>query len=42
MACAISRTHPDEGMRPIVAYIIALFVGLVIVAAFPWISTGFL
>ena len=41
-ACAISRIHPDEGMRPIVGYLIALFVGLVIVAAVPWISIGFL
>ena len=41
-ACAISRIHPDEGMRPIVGYMIALLVGLIIVAAFPWISIGFL
>ncbi|MCZ0961107.1 TRAP transporter large permease [Paracoccus benzoatiresistens] len=41
-ACAISRIHPDEGMRPIVGYMIALFIGLVIVAAVPWISVGFL
>ena len=41
-ACAISRIHPDEGMRPIVGYMIALLVGLVIVAAVPWISIGFL
>jgi tripartite ATP-independent transporter DctM subunit len=41
-ACAISRIHPDEGMKPIVGYLIALFIGLVIVAAVPWISIGFL
>lgn len=41
-ACAISRVHPDEGMKPIVGYVIALIVGLIIVAAVPWISTGFL
>ncbi|HMO28820.1 TRAP transporter large permease subunit [Enterovirga sp.] len=41
-ACAISRIHPDEGMKPIVGYMIALFIGLVIVAAVPWISIGFL
>jgi len=41
-ACAISRIHPDEGMRPIVGYVIALVIGLIIVAAVPWISTGFL
>ncbi|WP_423207465.1 TRAP transporter large permease subunit [Paracoccus yeei] len=39
-ACAIIRIHPDEGMRPIVGYMVALFVGLVIVAAGPWLSIG--
>ncbi len=41
-ACAISRISPDAGMKPIVGYMIALLVGLIIVAAVPWISTGFL
>jgi tripartite ATP-independent transporter DctM subunit len=41
-ACAISRIHPDEGMRPIVGYVLALIIGLALVAAVPWISTGFL
>ncbi|SAL02531.1 TrapT dctQ-M fusion permease, dicarboxylate transport [Caballeronia arationis] len=41
-ACAVSRIHPDEGMKPIVGYILALIVGLIVVAAVPWISTGFL
>ncbi len=41
-ACAIGRVNPDEGIRPIGAYMLALFVGLVIVAAVPWISIGFL
>jgi len=41
-ACAISRIHPDEGMRPIVGYILALILGLLVVAAVPWISIGFL
>jgi tripartite ATP-independent transporter DctM subunit len=41
-ACAISRIHPDEGMRPIVGYVLALIVGLAMVAAVPWISIGFL
>ena len=41
-ACAISRIHPDEGLRPIVGYMAALIVGLAIVTAVPWISTGFL
>ena len=41
-ACAIGKVDPDEGIRPIWAYMLALFVGLVVVAAVPWISTGFL
>ena len=41
-ACAISRIHPDEGMKPIVGYMLALIVGLIVVAAVPWISIGFL
>jgi len=41
-ACAISRIHPNEGMKPIVGYMVALFVGVVVVAAIPWISIGFL
>ncbi len=42
VACAISRIQPDEGMKPILGYIVALVIGLVIVAAVPWIATGFL
>ena len=41
-ACAIGRVNPDEGIRPIMAYLAALFVGLVVVACVPWISIGFL
>jgi tripartite ATP-independent transporter DctM subunit len=41
-ACAISRVHPDEGLRPIAGYIVALIVGLLLVAFIPWISIGFL
>ncbi len=41
-ACAISRIKADEGMKPIAGYMIALFVGLILVAAIPWISIGFL
>jgi TRAP-type C4-dicarboxylate transport system permease large subunit len=41
-ACAISRINPDEGIRPIVGYILALLVGLAVVIAIPWISTAFL
>ena len=41
-ACAIGRVNPDEGMKPIVGYMIALVIGLLLVATFPWISIGFL
>lgn len=41
-ACAISRIRPDEGMKPIIGYMLALLVGLILVAAVPWISIGFL
>ena len=41
-ACAIGRVNPDEGIGPIVGYLLALLVGTVIVAFVPWISIGFL
>ena len=41
-ACAIGRVDPAEGIRPIWGYMLALLVGLIIVASFPWISIGFL
>ena len=41
-ACAIGRVNPDEGIRPIIGYMVALLVGTIIVAAVPWISIGFL
>ena len=41
-ACAIGRVDPAEGIRPIWGYLLALVVGLIIVAIFPWISIGFL
>lgn len=41
-ACAIGRVDPAEGIRPIWGYLLALLVGLILVAMFPWISIGFL
>ena len=41
-ACAIGRVDPAEGIKPIWGYMLALLVGLIIVAFFPWISIGFL
>ncbi len=41
-ACAIGRVSPDAAMRRIWPYLGALIAGLVLVAAVPWFSTGFL
>ncbi len=41
-ACAISRINPDEGMKPILGYMVALLIGTLVVAAVPWLSIGFL
>jgi tripartite ATP-independent transporter DctM subunit len=41
-ACAIGRVNPDNAMRHIWPYLAALFVALVLIAAVPWISIGFL
>ena len=41
-ATAIGGVSPDAGMRPIVGYMIALLIGLILVAAFPFFSIGLL
>jgi tripartite ATP-independent transporter DctM subunit len=41
-ACAIGRVDPAEGIKPIWGYMLALLIGLAIVAIFPWLSIGFL
>ena len=41
-ACAIGKVNPDEGIGPIGGYMLALLAALVLVAAVPWFSTGFL
>ncbi len=41
-ACAISRIHPDEGIKPMLGYILALLIGTIVIAAVPWISIGLL
>jgi len=41
-ACAIGAVNPAVGMRPIMGYLLALSAGLVVVACFPWLSTGLL
>ena len=41
-AAAIGRVDPNLGIQPIMGYLLALLIGLVVVAAIPWISIGFL
>jgi tripartite ATP-independent transporter DctM subunit len=41
-ACAISRIHPDEGIKPMLGYMLALLIGTIIIAAVPSISIGLL
>ncbi len=41
-ACTIGRVNPDEAMLRIWPYLGVLLLGLLIVAAVPWISIGFL
>ncbi|SSW66210.1 Sialic acid TRAP transporter permease protein SiaT [Achromobacter agilis] len=41
-ACAIGRVAPEAGIRPIMGYLSSLAIGIVVIAAIPWISTGFL
>jgi len=41
-ACAIGKVSPDDAMPRVWRYLAALFVALVIVAAIPWLSIGFL
>lgn len=42
IACAIGKVSPATAMRPMWPYLGALLAGLLLVAAIPWISTGFL
>jgi tripartite ATP-independent transporter DctM subunit len=41
-ACTVGRVNPNEGLGAIWGYMLALAVGLAIVAAVPWLSIGFL
>ncbi|HMK80556.1 MAG TPA: TRAP transporter large permease subunit, partial [Xanthobacteraceae bacterium] len=41
-SCAIGGCEPDRAISYIWTYMAALMIGLVVVAAVPWISTGFL
>lgn len=41
-ACSVSRVNPAEGFKAIWGYMVALLVGLAVVAMVPWLSVGFL
>jgi tripartite ATP-independent transporter DctM subunit len=41
-ACAIGRVSPDAATRRIWPYLLAVLAGLILVAAVPWFSIGFL
>jgi tripartite ATP-independent transporter DctM subunit len=41
-ACAIGKISPDDAIWRIWPYIFTLIVALIVVAAFPWLSIGFL
>ena len=41
-ACAIGRVNPADAMKSIWPYLGVLFVGVLLVACIPWLTTGFL
>ncbi|CAN5457362.1 TRAP transporter large permease subunit [soil metagenome] len=41
-ACAVGRIDPSEGIRPLIGYLVALLVGVIVIAAVPWFSIGFI
>jgi TRAP-type C4-dicarboxylate transport system permease large subunit len=41
-ACPVAQVSPDEAMGNMVPYLAALAAAIVIIAAFLWLSTGFL
>ena len=38
----VAWTLFDEGIRPIIGYMVALFIGIIVIALVPSISIGFL
>ncbi|MGB8400025.1 hypothetical protein [Bradyrhizobium sp.] len=38
--CGRTRIHPDEGIKPMVGYMLALLVGTIAIAAVPWVSSN--
>ncbi|KAB1079337.1 TRAP transporter large permease subunit [Methylobacterium soli] len=41
-ACAIAQVSPDAAMKNMIPYLLAFTAAIIIIAAFPWLSTGFL
>ena len=41
-ACAVGRVDPAEGIQPLYGYLVALVLGVIVIAAVPWFSIGFL
>ena len=41
-ACAIGRVNPDRAIPQVWPYLGALFIALIVIAVFPWLSIGFL
>jgi len=41
-ACAIGKVSPDEAMGSVFPYMAAVLVAIIIIAAIPWLSVGFL
>lgn len=41
-ACAVGRVDPAEGIQPLYGYMVALVLGVIVIAAVPWFSIGFL
>ena len=41
-ACAIGKVPPDQAFSRVWPHLGALFVALLVIAAIPWISIGFL
>jgi TRAP-type C4-dicarboxylate transport system permease large subunit len=42
LACKIGNVPPDDAIGAIWPYLVALLVGLIVIATVPWISIGFL
>jgi tripartite ATP-independent transporter DctM subunit len=41
-ACIIGKTDPDTAIKPMIPYLLALVASVVVIAAVPWLSLGFI